>query len=115
MSAKRRVCAIHAESGLPASSAAEAKQNGIANEAKPASTTGGWISMPPSRSTGLSPSPSGGVSDRKSKGLATSASTTRQQVSITAIRPAAQPATFNPSDALATSDTLPSTPSTMAQ
>src|SRR6059036_127031 len=84
-SANRRVCRIHAAPLRPASSAALANANGTANAAKPASTTGGWISMPPSRSTGLSPRPSGGVTERSSKGLATTARTKRKNVMIAGI------------------------------
>ena len=88
-SAKRRVWRIHAASARPASSAALANANGIAKDAKPASTTGGWMSMPPSRSTGFRPRPSGGVTDKSSKGLATTASTKRKKVRIDARMPAA--------------------------
>src|SRR4029077_19613492 len=51
--AKRRVCAIQPAPARPANSDAQANANGTANAANPASTTGGWMSMPPSRSTGF--------------------------------------------------------------
>jgi hypothetical protein len=89
MSANLRVWAIHAASDLPARSAADAKQNGIANDANPASTTGGWISIPPSRSTGLRPNPSGGVIANRSNGLATSTRTTSKKLRIAAMIPVA--------------------------
>ena len=87
--AKRRVCVIQAASTRPASSAAHAKLKGIAKEANPASTTGGWISMPPSRRIGFRPRPSGGVTESTSNGLATTASTNKKNVRIEARMPAA--------------------------
>src|SRR5260221_62991 len=89
-SARRRVWAIQAASARPARRPAMAKAKGTPKEANPASRKGGWISIPPSRRSGLSPVPSAGTKPSSWNGLAAKVRTSRKKLRIAPRKPGAE-------------------------